>query len=610
MGLDWDAPQADAESITGYRILRSSSPEIVLEDNTKSDVTEFIDDTVYDHGLYTYRIEGLRGNVRSDSSNSRTILFVDNELVAAPQVSEPERLLVKNTDPRTGNSAILTQANDKIAQVFTTGTHEGGYRITSISAVADTISNTSTAGDELTATINQGGSTNPRAVLCTLVNPTFTSSGLQTFTAPADCPTLNPRTTYFFVIERTSGTDQMTWESNEHNGEDPGGPGDWSIADGRRHLFGGSWSGDDSSHLIEIRGSLQPPALVKNTSLSGAVTLGISANGKIAQAFTTGAHTAGYRLTSIGAVSVQIADTATAGSELTATLNAASGANPDAILCTLTDPPAFTSNGVQTFTAPADCPTLRAKRTYFLLIERTSGTTNVLWYANGDDAEDPGRERDWKIANGYIALDPGAVNWTESTHSLLTEVRGAKVPWDIQAKNTGQPKVVEPLPYSLSSGGKAAQGFRTGKDEYGYTLASIAFTFTGVAEFHAATKDVTATLHTRHTNLLPGQLLCTLNNPTWLEADHPSTFTALADCPTLQPETPYFFVIERTATQPEQSGYMARPHRMKTSPTPGGIYSATQLGLTARPGAKWLISCTWSRSGQRQLPGHPTLVVG
>ena len=57
---------------------------------------------------------------------------------------------------------------------------------------------------------------------------------------------------------------------------------------------------------------------------------------------------------------------------------------------------------------------------------------------------------------------------------------------------------------------------------------------------------MTATLHTQGTNFLPGRRLCTLNNPTWIEADYPSTFTAPADCPTLDPNGAYFFVVERT----------------------------------------------------------------
>ena len=545
VGLDWDAPEADAESITGYRILRSASPEVVLVEDTKSDVTEFIDDTVNDQGLYTYRIEGLRGNVKSDSSNSRTILFLDNEPVAVLQASAPELLLVKNTNLRDANSAILTQANDKVAQAFTTGTHEGGYRITSIGAVADTIQTISTAGDELTATINQGGSTNPGAVLCTLVNPSFTSSGLQTFTVPADCPTLNPRTDYFFVIERTSGTEHISWESNVHNGEDYGGRGDWSIADGRRHLFSGSWSGDNFSHPIEIRGSLEPPALVKNTSLSGSAELGMGIGAEIAQAFTTGGHTVGYRLTSIGVKTGNIADTAAAGSQLTATLNEGSGTNPGAVLCTFTDPPAFTSSGIQTFTAPAECPTLRAKRTYFFVLSRHSGTTGVVLPTDANDAEDPGRTRDWRIANGNRYVFGGS--WTGSGSSALIEVKGAKVvPQNILVKNTDEP---------VSSGqglGFAslyvAQEFTTGPNLPGYAISSIGIRFTEIADTAGAASELTVTLNESYIDDLLGEqvgaALCTLDDPSSFVSSVVNIFSANG-CPTLKPGTKYLVAIAR-----------------------------------------------------------------
>ena len=550
VGLDWDAPDADTESVTGYQILRSASPEVVLVEDTKSDVTEFIDDTAEGGMAYTYRVKAIRDGSKSEGANSNTVVFVDDDPpVALPQVSAPEMLLVKNTNPRTANAGILTQANDRVAQAFTTGAHTDGYRLTSIGAVASSISQPSPAANQLTATINQNGGTNPGAVLCTLVNPTFTSVGLQTFTAPADCPTLNPRTAYFFVIERTSGSQHISWESNVHNDEDPGGLGDWSIADGRRHLFSGSWSGDNFSHLIEIRGSLEPPALVKNTGLSGTFTLSLAANTKIAQAFTTGAHTAGYRLNSIGAVAVQIADTATAGSELTATLNAASGSNPGAVLCTLTDPPAFTSSGIQTFTVPADCPTLRAKRTYFLVTERTSGTTNVLWAADPDDAEDPGRARDWSIANGYRQLDPGP-NWDQSAFSLLIEVKGPKVVGRL-VKNTGQSDDdKDTLDTDVP---KHAQQFTTGPDAGGYTLGSVGISFDEITDTSTAGSELTVSVRELYDDppdpvIGPrpsDSVLCRLRDPQTYAASGVNYYWALPHgCP-LKPNTTYFVVIAR-----------------------------------------------------------------
>ena len=592
VGLDWDAPDADTESVTGYQILRSASPEVVLVRDTKSDVTEFIDDTALGGTTYTYRVKAIRDGSKSEGANSNTILFVDDDPpVAAPQVSAPELLLVKNTDPRTGDSGILTQANDKIAQVFTTGTNEGGYRITSIGAVANSISQPSPAQRELTATINENGGANPGAVLCTLVNPAnFRSVGLETFTAPADCPTLNPSTDYFFVIERTSGTSHISWESNGNNDEDPGGPGDWSIADGRRHLYSGSWIGDDFSHLIEIRGSLLPPALVKNTSRLARSNI-LHENGEVvALAFTTGPNSGGYRLTSIAASAAIIDSPATTGSEITATLNAASGENPGAALCTLADPITFKSSGPHTFTAPTTgegaCPRLKPRRTYFLVFERTDGMSGIRWATHPSDDEDDGSADGWAIADGYRESDSSRMTWTGLGVSFLIDVRGVKLIGigELQAKNTDQAKVAEGDIYSLTPGDKAAQAFRTGKDEYGYTLASIAFTFTGVDALHAAMKDVTATLHTQGGDFLPGRLLCTLNNPTWIEANNPSTFTAPADCPTLQPDTVYYFVVERTGNAAGGIKIHGTPSQDEDFANPGWNI----LGSSARfDGATW-----------------------
>ena len=76
-----------------------------------------------------------------------------------------------------------------------------------------------------------------------------------------------------------------------------------------------------------------------------------------AQAFTTGAHTDGYTVSSIGVSFAGISDPSTAGDQLIVTLNANGDGNPGDALCTLGDPASFTGSGVHTFAAPATCPT-------------------------------------------------------------------------------------------------------------------------------------------------------------------------------------------------------------------------------------------------------------
>ena len=430
VGLDWDAPEADAESITGYRILRSSSPEVVLVKDTKSDVTEFIDDTVYDQGLYTYRIEGLRGNVKSDSSNSRTILFVDNEPVAAPQVSGEERRLVRNTSIFTPDHFFILAAQS-VAQEFTAGTHTAGYVLTSIGARATIILNTSTAGSELTATLNEASGAIPGAVLCTLTDPaTFTTIGLQTFTAPTTgesaCPTLIPTRTYFFVIERTSGTGNVGWTVGARDDEDPGSARDWSIANGRQLFSSGTWDPGPESLLIEVRGAKlvgNGELQVKNTDQtadSAAHPLNAT-QPTAAQPFKTGGNDGAYTLSSIGVMFDDVDDFAHAEDELTATLNEIGSGQPADTICTLINPAYIQKESLNIFRASPVCPTLEADTHYFFVLERTGFDAGdiKLDRASGDH-EDSGAAPGWSIHDLSYNFANGS--WGDDTSSLLIEV--------------------------------------------------------------------------------------------------------------------------------------------------------------------------------------------
>ena len=127
--------------------------------------------------------------------------------------------------------------------------------------------------------------------------------------------------------------------------------------------------------------------LVKNTGQTtgpGNYKL-TSTNHSRAQQFTTGDNTSGYTLDSIGILFHAISNVATAGAHLTVTLNEVSNGNPgnpaSSVLCTLTDPNAFTASGVQTFAAPATdpCPTLTPNTAYFFVIKRVQHvTTHVI----------------------------------------------------------------------------------------------------------------------------------------------------------------------------------------------------------------------------------------
>ena len=187
-------------------------------------------------------------------------------LWSAPAQAQTETVLVKNTGQTAQSSTFqLSTAATKRTQAFTTGSHSAGYTLNSIGLSFGDIAEITTAGAQLTVTLNEVSGGDPGSVLCTLTDPaTFTGAGVQTFDAPAadPCPTLKARTTYFAVIERvvfpnpdTSISLQITTSGDE----DSGGAMGWTIGDARQFFGSGTWTQTAfQSHLIEVRGTEAP----------------------------------------------------------------------------------------------------------------------------------------------------------------------------------------------------------------------------------------------------------------------------------------------------------------------------------------------------------------
>ena len=150
---------------------------------------------------------------------------------------------------------------------------------------------------------------------------------------------------------------------------------------------------------------------------------------RAAQAFTTGAHAAGYTLSSFGLRFHNIADTATAGSELTVTLQEDSSGDPaGSALCTLDDPATFSASGLHTFIAPAanTCPRLTANTTYFIHVERANTDTDLisLDLTESNDVHSGGAAG-WLLANNNQYYETSRTDWVDNaTRSLVVEVKG------------------------------------------------------------------------------------------------------------------------------------------------------------------------------------------
>ena len=270
---------------------------------------------------------------------------------------------------------------------------------------------------------------------------------------------------------------------------------------------------------------------------------------KRAQAFTTGAHTAGYTVSSIGISFAGISDPSTAGDQLIVTLNANGNGNPGDALCTLGDPASFTGSGVHTFAAPATCPTLTASTTYFAVIERVVSTATISLDLAFNLSEDTGAAAGWSIADVRHFLKDGS--WGTGTKATLSggpyriAVRGALVPFPVLIKNTGQSD--DGTVRRLTSGNpKRAQAFTTGSNSTGYTLIAIAFDFDDIGAITTAGSHLAVTLN-EDSGGDPGTALCTLIDPASFSASGVHTFDAPATdrCPTLAASTTYFAVIDR-----------------------------------------------------------------
>ena len=360
-------------------------------------------------------------------------------LWSAPAQAQTATVLVSNTGKaesgsRTpGGTTLLSQSVD-------TGTNPAGYNLDSIVL---RIATAATAAGTFAVTVREDTSDDPDSTLLyTLTNPGTIAAGLNEFTAPSGA-TLDANTTYHVVASFTSATGGHRWARALINaGLDSGAAPGWDMTTAYRRSndSGATWSVTSPNRTLQmqVKGSAvqaNNSALVKNTgqtAQSSTFQLSTVAT-KRTQAFTTGSHSAGYTLNSIGLSFGDIAEITTAGAQLTVTLNEVSGGDPGSVLCTLTDPATFTGAGVQTFDAPAadPCPTLKARTTYFAVIERVVfpiPDTSISLQITTSGDEDSGGAMGWTIGDARQFFGSGT--WTRTaSQSHLIEVRGTEAPY-------------------------------------------------------------------------------------------------------------------------------------------------------------------------------------
>ena len=252
VSLTWDAPVEDAASVTAYEIQRTA--EIPGEDNppthltlTSNADTAYTDTSATQAGArYTYRVRAVRDSEQSQWSGPDSVQLPEPPPRFDYSHATTPSVLVKNTGQMLDTNTFgIHSTVPKIAQAFTTGSNPTGYTLSSIGINFDAIDVLSTAGSELTATVNatttESGNTVPGNAWCTLEDPgSFTANVVNTFSTPTGggaCPTLTPETTYFLVLQRANvasggivlvATNRATEDSDKADG--------WSIGNSRHFV--------------------------------------------------------------------------------------------------------------------------------------------------------------------------------------------------------------------------------------------------------------------------------------------------------------------------------------------------------------------------------------
>ena len=201
------------------------------------------------------------------------LLLASVGLFASSAKAQAETTLIKNlSQTPQSNLAIgaLGSNHQTVAVRFETGSHEGGYALTSVTINAE---NNIASDDSPRVSIYSaasGSDPDPNASVYTLTNPSSFGAGNLTFTAPADA-TLEKDTKYFVVVE--SAVDGGFYHVNATTSDsvDSMAAG-WSLNTDRhfRTSDSGSWDSATVVLLVGINVSaiLSPDATLSALALA------------------------------------------------------------------------------------------------------------------------------------------------------------------------------------------------------------------------------------------------------------------------------------------------------------------------------------------------------
>ena len=306
--------------------------------------------------------------------------------------------LVSNTGQ--SNSAGSSAAfNTDSAQAFSTGSHSSGYRLTRVDVVGH---NTGATPPTYSVSIHSDSSGSPGTSVGTLTNPTSlpTTDQTLTYSAPAGGIALSANTTYFVVIDVSSGTTSTRFTATDSDSEDSGSESGWGIADNilwRLNHTTGSWTTDPAAMKIAVYGHEVPP-MVSNTGVTGTRNDGDFTLDR-AQKFATGGGAGGYKLTHL---ELKLKSSATTAPVYTVSIQGDSASSlPDGTnVGTLTNSSTLTASYQQLgFAASGDGISLAANTSYWVVIDVSTGNASSDIAVKNSTGEDPGQLPGWGIAD-------------------------------------------------------------------------------------------------------------------------------------------------------------------------------------------------------------------
>ncbi len=161
-----------------------------------------------------------------------------------------------------------------------------------------------------------------------------------------------------------------------------------------------------------------PGALVSNHGQADDGTAAFAND--LAQPFTTGSNTPGYKLTSVEVVGKS---TGTAPS-YSAAIHEDSSNAPGTKVGDLSAPALAATDAVIKFAASGDGLDLDAATTYWLVIDNSTETTTATIKRTSSTAEDMGAAAGWSIGDSRLFRAFGATAWTSHTQPLEIGVHG------------------------------------------------------------------------------------------------------------------------------------------------------------------------------------------